>query len=445
MSHQDDAHLRRNVASFKAILRSAVPESVEGFTRHGNAVLSPFWLASVALTCWGWMADGTLTERVSAACDVVGYIFDVKGSVTRQGLMKALATCGAALVELMIDSLSSHVRSLKGHWTESGKVNIAVDGSKFAAPRTAENQAFFAAPVRKRKKRYKRKSDQSKASTVQVLLTVCWHMTTGLPLRWRTTASHGSERRNVADMLDSLPRNARLIGDAEYVGYPLWSKICNSERSFLIRVGSNVTFLKKLGKHRIEDGFVYYWPVCVMNKNGQPIVLRMFQIRDGKKAVYLVTNELDMSDELAGRLYAARWKVEMFFRTVKQTCEHAKLLCLRPENVLTELNWTLLGIWYALFAGKQAQVNEGRSPDQLSPVKVISAFREVAQTLRRQAAGVPLLHDQLIQAIVKDETNRISSKTSRRFPSRKKRRRCGKPIILTPTRQQRRIAKALKI
>ena len=106
---------------------------------------------------------------------------------------------------------------------------------------------------------------------MQVLLTVFWHMQAGLPLQWMTSASNGSERKNAAEMLDDLPRNARLIGDAEYVGYPLWSKIHTTGRSFLVRVGSNVTFLKKLGKYQVEDGFVYYWPECVMHANDPPL------------------------------------------------------------------------------------------------------------------------------------------------------------------------------
>ena len=154
---------------------------------------------------------------------------------------------------------------------------------------------------KKKQKQYKRTADRSKASTVQVLVTVFWHMTAGLPLRWMTSASNGSERRNAAEMLNDLPRNARLIGDAKYVGYPLWSKICNSGRSFLVRVGSNRSFLKNLGKYRVADGFVYYWPACEMCLNEPPIVLRLFQIHDGKKAIFLVTNELDMDDETACR------------------------------------------------------------------------------------------------------------------------------------------------
>ena len=206
-----------------------------------------------------------------------------------------------------------------------------------------------------------------------------------------------------------------------------------------------MSFLKALGKYRVGDGFVYYWPACVMNNNDPPIVLRLFQIHDGKKAIFLVTNELDMSDELAGRLYSGRWKIEMFFRTVKQTCERAKLVCLRPENVLTELNWTLLGIWYALFTGKQVLLSEGESPNQISPVKVMNAFQEVVQSILRKANGIPLFNKQLAEATINSEAGRTSSKASRQFPAKKKHRRCGKPVIRSATRQQKQQAAALNI
>jgi hypothetical protein len=449
MSHQDDVHLRKNIRAFKAILEAAVPESVASFVRHGNAKLDPAWLASVAMTCWGWMSEGTLTHRVSAACTVVGHVFERKETVSRQGLMKALSTCGPELVDRMILSLTDHVKGLKGYWTHKGKVNIAVDGSKFGAPRTAANQDYFAATgnqkKKKKKKSYKKVSDQSKASTVQVLLTVFWHMQSGLPLQWMTSASNGSERRNAAKMLDHLSRNARLIGDAEYVGYPLWSKIHNSGRSFLVRVGSNLKFLTQLGKYRLEDGFVYYWPEGVMLANEPPLVLRLIQIHDGKKAIFLVTNELDMDDELACELYSWRWKIEMFFRTVKQTCERAKLHCERPENVLTELNWTLLGIWHALFSGKQVLLNEGLSPLDVSPVKVMKAVTKVVQLIYTVATPVSLLQEELAKAVVDDESARTTSKRSRHFPRKKKHRRCGAPKLCSPTPTQLKRAQILRV
>lgn len=449
MSHQDDANLRRNISEFKGMLESAIPKPVARFTRHGNAQLDASWLASVAITCWGWMPDGTLTERVPAACKIVGRVFDREETVTRQGLLKALSTCGSELVKLMTDSLATHVQNLKGYWTEKGKVDVAVDGSKFAAPRTKENQDYFAATgggnATGQKKKYKRASDQSKASTVQVLLTVFWHMKSGLPLQWMTSASNGSERRNAAQMLDGLPRNARLIGDAEYIGYPLWSKIHNSGRSFLVRVGSNLTFLKNLGRYRREGGFVYYWPETAMCANHPPLVLRLIQIHEGEKAIFLVTNELDMDDDRASELYSRRWKIEVFFRTVKQTCERRKLQCLRPANVLTELNWTLLGIWYALFTGKKALVEQRQSPNEISPVKVMNAFHKVVELILRVATPISMFRGELAKAVLKDESERQTSKASRDFPRKKKHRRCGVPTISDPTPQQKKRAQLLRI
>jgi len=446
MSHQDDVHLRKNISTIKSILEVAVPESVASYLRHGNAAREPAWLASVALTCFGWVTAGTLGERVSQGCRVVGQVFDREETITRQGLMKALGTCGPDLVKLMIGSLANHVQSLKGYWTQQGKVNVAVDGSKFAASRTKENQDYFAATAQKKQnKKYKKASDRSKASTVQVLLTVFWHLSSGLPLQWTTSASNGSERKNAAQMLDDLPRNARLIGDAEYVGYPLWSKIHNSGRSFLVRVGSNLTLLKQLGEHRVEDGYVSYWPDEVMRAKDPPLVLRLIQIHDGKRAIYLVTNELDLDDETAGVLYSGRWGIEVFFRTVKQTCERAKLHCHRPANVLTELNWTLLGIWYALFAGKQALREEDRAPQEISPVKVLKAFSKVVELIAKAAEPVSLFQNELANAVLADESERTSRKKSRNYPRKKKHRRCGAPNVELATAEQRQQLKQLKV
>lgn len=152
MSHQDDFYLRKNISTIKSILEVAVPESVASYLRHGNAAREPAWLASVALTCFGWVTAGTLGERVSQGCRVVGQVFDREETITRQGLMKALGTCGPDLVKMMIGSLANHVQSLKGYWTQQGKVNVAVDGSKFAAPRTKENQDYFAATAQKKRR-----------------------------------------------------------------------------------------------------------------------------------------------------------------------------------------------------------------------------------------------------------------------------------------------------
>ena len=452
MSHQDDLHIRKNIQEFKSVLEVAISDDVRNFGRHGNAELDTAWLVSVAMTCWGFMA-GTLSHRVSVACRVVGHVFGTSESISRQGLLKALGACGPRLLELMIDALPQRIKGLKGRWTQQGKVNVAVDGTKFAAPRTQANQDYFSAAGRKKKKAaqeaeaktYQQAADQSKAATVQILVTVYFHLASGLPIRWKASASNGSERKDAEAMLQTLPRNARLIGDAEYVGYSLWSAIHNSDRTFLVRVGSNMKFLTHIGKYQMVDGLVYYWPDYQMNANQPALVLRMIRLNDGDKAIYLVTNELDMTDEVASQLYSERWKIEIFFRTIKQTCERAKLQCRKPDNVLTELNWTLLGIWHALLTAKSVCKENGTNIQRTSPVKVMKAFATVVELIHKEVTGVTDFRTELANAIIPDESNRTSSKASRNYPRKKKYRRCGNPKINDPTPEQQELALSLQV
>lgn len=468
MPHQDDAYLRQNVATIKALLGQILPEEINTFSRHGNSQRDASWLASVAIVCLGFTNRGTLSDRVRTACSVVGLLRGDAATITRQGLFQALATSGQALIEIIIAHIAEALPSLKGHWTRGGKVNIAVDGSKVAAPRSEANQEFFSAsaspskPVagrrkkrrqsqRKRRSRpkgkaarskdYHSEADQSKASTVQVLMVVFWHITTGLPLRWRLHGHGGSERVSAQEQIRQLPSNARLIADAEYVGYPLWSTIINSRRSFLVRVGSNVTLLKGIGKYRIDGPHVWLWPDQVRKEGEPPLHLRLITLHDGRKPVYLVTSELDMPQKLASKLYAERWGVEVFFRTVKQTCERSKLHCRTPQNALTELNWTLLGVWVAVFHCKQTLAAMGEPIETISPVKVIRAFDEIVLILDLSTRRTPLLHELLSVAVKADESHRTSSKASRNYPRKKQHSSAGPPKIQRATREQKLAAK----
>ena len=444
MPHQDQAHLRKNLDSIKAVLGCLLSKEVGCFPRHGNAKLKPSWLAAVAMVCWGWSAGGTLTERVGDACLVANQALGSDSTVSRQGLLKALVSCGERLVKLILDQLPARLATLRGNWTRGGKVNLAVDGSKMQAPRTAANQDAFSAAspsgIRSGGRRYQSRANASKAATVQVLMTVFWHLTTGLPVRWKVTGGTGSERKSVAELLEELPANARLIGDAEYVGYPLWTAIIESGRSFLFRIGSNVTFLKNLGRYRLQDGCVYFWPEKAMRGGQPPLLLRLFRLHNGRRTIYLVSNELEMSESTARELYTGRWGVEVFFRSIKQSCQQTKLHCGEPHNVLAELNWTLLGIWSAMFLGKQTLHEQGVPLQRLSPVKIIRAFTAVLRQIVASGLSTPLLTDLLAASLLSDESARTTSKRSRHYPRKKKRKRCGAPHLKSPTKLQRRTA-----
>lgn len=401
----------------------------------------------VGIVCWGWTAQGTLADRVRTACRVVTAVTRDDRNVSRQGLMKALKSCGTEMVNRIVDTLAESLSRIKGHWTCHGKVNIAVDGSKLKAPRSEANQEAFA-PGRgtNRKRRpYRSKADASKAATVQVLMTAFWHLGTGLPIRWLLSGSSGSERTSARSMIARLPPNARLIGDAEYVGYPLWSAIMQAQRSFLFRVGSNITLLKNLGRFRLADGFVYFWPDTVLKAGEPPLLLRLIRVHNGKHTVCLVTSELDMNDETAADLYRQRWGIEVFFRTIKQSCEKSKLTCTSPRNVITELNWSLLGIWFALYLGKKSLRQHGGDISRLSPVRVMRALQTTVNAISLHGTTVPELTALLAAAVITDESHRTSSKQSRNYPRKKKRPRCGSPAINSPNTLQRKQARKLKL
>ncbi len=443
MPHQDRSHDAVNVSEIQAALARVVPASLAEFRRHGNALIPADTLVAVALLTWGWLSGGTIDERLAAAFAILKQVGRSTFNVSRQGVMKALATCTPGLLPEVRSVLFDLVKGLKGLWSTGGKVNIAVDGTKFLAPRTRANQAAFAADKTGKKKHYRTEADRAKAATVQVLATVQWHLGSGLPLHWRLGGSTASERHHVREMLDELPANARLVGDAEYVGDPLWRALIDSGKTFIVRVGSNVTLLKNLGELKFSNGYVYFWTDQSQRKSQPPLVFKLITVHNGKHPIYLITNDMEITDEEVGAIYRQRWGIEVFFRTVKQSAQRRKLACLTPENVQTELQWTLLGLWAALFLGHDA-FREGKPPRQrLSPIKVLRAIQRVLLALRDQATATPSLKTLLEQALNPDESHRTTPKHSRHYPRKKRHQPAGPPVLKPATATQKRQAQKL--
>src|SRR5690606_21567012 len=148
-----------------------LPVELDQTPRHGNASVSLRTLAAMAIVCWGWSTRRTLTQRMDEAAKVVSRLFPQALTASRQGVLQALKSCGETIRQAILQQLQEETPGLKGYWTTHGKPTFAVDGSKFAAPRTAPNQAQFAAatPIKKsrkkkaRRQKYKSKADAAKA------------------------------------------------------------------------------------------------------------------------------------------------------------------------------------------------------------------------------------------------------------------------------------------
>jgi hypothetical protein len=439
------------------MLRAAVAWAVNGrifddCQLHGNTK----WRAAdliVLAVVWVWSGDATLTGAFGEAHRWSLKVLGRSAVGTYQGLIKALVTWTGEMLPRIWCHLQGLMREHGDkHWRVGLWLALAVDGSRVSVPRTKANEKAFCAPnfgkgqtARYRKKKNKglraTKKDKEKMQPVkpQIWITLVWHMGLQMPWSWKSGASNSSERDHFRQMLQeqNFPENTLFCADAGFTGYDLWKTIIDGGHSFLIRVGANVTLLRKLGYVRERAGLVYFWPDKAARKQQPPLVLRLLHFKLGKCNIYLVTNVLSkkrLTDRQAIEVYQLRWGVELQFRTIKQTFGRRKLRSKTPDRALVELDWSLLGLWMIqLFAVKE-QIEIGEVPDQCS----VSLAIHVVRTTFQRWSERPDVNEAFatrLQAAIKDDYQRKSSKQARYKPKYKDKPSAGKPIIVTATRR----------
>lgn len=348
------------------------------------------------------------------------------------GFAAALVRSFTTIAPGMVKRLQFMVRQLGGaHWTCCRWPSFAVDGTRIETGHTKANEDGLGCAGREK-------------TAPQVFLTTLYHMGTGLPWDFRVGPGTDSERRHLEDMLDALPEGALIVADAGFVGYETCWRILNAKKSFLLRVGSNVTLLKELGYHVEErDGLVYLWPEAHRDK--PPLVLRLIVLQHGKQTVYLVTNVLDpaaLTDEEAGILYKMRWGIEVFYRSYKQTLDRRKMLSRTPATCLAEAQCTMLGIWLLGLLSVRRLIDQGITPRAFSVAKARNAIRKVTRRAAAHQRHHRALESGLRNAIL-DKCRRRGPKDARNYPRKKREKPPGPPEIKKASPAQ--IQRALKL
>jgi hypothetical protein len=343
-----------------------------------------------------------------------------------QGFVKALIQVSPRLWRALADHLRAQIPAVAGpHWKLGRWVVLGVDGSKFNLPRTASLRARFGASGKR-------------GSAPQAYLTTILHLTTGLPWDARIGRGDASERAHLRRMLRSLPAAALLVADAGFVGYELWSLLCQRRVHFLIRVGANVRLLTQLGYAvREYDGLVYLWPDRERRAGRAPLVLRRIRLREGDREMTLVTNVLDakaLTDRQAAECYHLRWGIELWYRQLKQTAARRQLASRAPTSATLELAWLVVAMALLGLLGVREAVHRGRDPRKLSPAGTLQVLRTLAvrpacrgglRTLRRMLGGC--VQDTYVRHAAKDRV-RWAAKRGQSPP--------GRPAITTATETQ---------
>lgn len=379
------------------------PRRADGRTRWSIKYVVLAWLAM------GWSLQAQATARFDEAYQLLARWFFGRRRPGRsyQGLVKASKSIGPGFIQTLWRELRIvGQRAVGAGWRWHGRVVLAMDGSRIDAPRTRANERALG------------RSGRAK-SPPQWHLTQLIHLPTGLLWDWRAGCVAESERGHLRDMLDEVPAEALLVGDAGFVGFDLLCELHGRNFMFLVRCGANVTLLVEDARPQIERGrgqrFVYLWPT--KHQGDIPLCLRLIVLRDHGKRVYLLTNELDstqLSRSAAGRIYAARWGVEVGYRELKQTLQRRKLLSRAPATGAIELAaniaaWALLRL--------QALVLLGPRGMRLSVAAALRVLRGALEAVRHGQSTTRFFD--AFGAALRDTYTRHRPKHARDWPHKK--------------------------
>jgi len=442
MSHQDQGRSAAPPAIAAALNWLVSPQLFGRLSFRKGCSWTPQSLVQAALV-WAWGEETALTDRYVAARQTIAQLADGQHeSVSYQAFVKLLKRHSALLLLALVEALQRRMREALGRsYRVAGYLAFGIDGTRIDAPRTAANeQAFGATRCRTRKRGRRRRAAHKKAAAPRLWLTMLWHVGAGLPWSWTDGPSDAGERDHALRLLPWLPERSLLLADAGFVGYEFWSAVLAAGHDFLIRVGANVTLLKRLGYFRECGGRVYLWPDGQARRGRPPIVLRLVVAHQGQHPVYLVTSVLAhaaLSDRQLIELYRARWGVEVFYRSFKRTFGRHKLRSASPENAHVELDWSLAGLWAACLYAKHQQLQAG---EDLARTSVAGVLRILRRAMRASRLAIA----ELLAAALVDPYHR-ENKASRAYPKKKTDAPgTAPPILINATKAQISLAQKLK-
>jgi hypothetical protein len=366
---------------------------------------------------------------------------------TYTGFKKAWRKSGPALSEALWREFQARLPELAGsRWRWKGWVPLAVDGSRFDAPRTRANEQGQLGQVGLG-------CAGKPHTTPQVQVTLLEHVFAELPFAAKTGPGTDSEQTHLSELIESLPEKTLLIADAGFFSYSLASRLIGAGHAFLLRVGGNKQLLTELfGEDAVQfrsDQDVWVWPPAARRQGEPPLRLRLIELatpREDTPNVFLLTNlsEEELSDEEAAAMYHERWGLEVSYRTLKQVFERAGLRSRTPEMVLAEMDWLLLGTFLLGALALGSQPPRKRSQTAWSPAKTLEQVRRRIRYGDRRGGRWSKRIDKDLRACVIDRAPRHGPKSTRAHPQKKHQKPPAPPKVRPATQAERQQAQKFR-
>lgn len=180
------------------------------------------------------------------------------------------------------------------------------------------------------------------------------------PERAILTTARKSDKSQLDELLITDP-NALYVFDRGYVDYRKWDDYCDAGIRFVTRVKDN--FIINIIDEKPVDGTNMTESIVLLGDPKKTIMrhqLRLIHTVDSKGTpVVILTNDFKMSALEISEIYRSRWKIELFFKWIKQHLKVKKFYGQSANAVYSQI-WLAL-ITYCLLLLTQINLKTKKS------------------------------------------------------------------------------------
>jgi len=149
-------------------------------------------------------------------------------------------------------------------------------------------------------------------------------------------------------MVDKFPIEPDTITtfDRGYNAYVYWSEMCEHGASFVTRLKDNAVYevieeMEIKGKNILRDARIRLTGISAAQKCPHELRIVEYYDEEEGRAFVFVTNNLKLAASTIAQIYKERWKIELFFKAIKQNLKIKTFLGTSQTAVETQI-WTAL-------------------------------------------------------------------------------------------------------
>ena len=169
-----------------------------------------------------------------------------------------------------------------------------------------------------------------------------------------------------------LPPGSCVIFDRGFTDYSWYQKLSDNKIFFVTRLKKNAVF-ELLHKRRGRKSAQIKQDQTILLRNTSSSLRLICSVdQQTGKEYHFLTNSFDLKAATIAEMYKERWKIELFFKWIKQNLKVKTFLGTSPNAVLTQL-WIALCV-YLLLAYLKFRAHLGQSLTQILRLLQLNLF-----------------------------------------------------------------------